>query len=88
MAVIQIFFIKIVIILIKDDNFYDDDKAFLFNLTKKFVKKNKKSHSKAIKNFKDSSNFIKFGSDCKVLILSGNCLNDNNFHIFLYIIIY
>lgn len=64
--------------ILKDDNFYDDDKAFLFNLTKKFVKKNKKSHSKAIKNFKDSSNFIKFGSDCKVLILSGNCLNDNN----------
>ena len=61
----------------KDDNFYDDEKAFLFNLTKNFVKRNKKSPSKADKNFSDSSNFIRFGNGCNVFLLSGNCLNDN-----------
>ena len=50
----------------------------MFNLSKNFVKKNKKSHSNAIKTFKDSSNFIKFGNSCDVFRLSGNCLNDRN----------
>ena len=63
--------------ILKDDNFYDDDKAFLFNLTKNFVRRNKKSHLKAIRNFSDSSNFIRFGNSCNVFLLSGNCLNDN-----------
>ena len=31
----------------------------------------------AIKNFSDSSFFIRFGSDCEILSLSGNCLNDS-----------
>ena len=45
----------------KNDNFSDDNKAFLFNLTKNFVKNNKKSYSNAKKNFSDSSYFIRFG---------------------------
>ena len=63
--------------IIKDDKFIKDEKAFLFNLTKNFVRRNKKGHVKAIKNFKGSDNFIKFG-DCDVLLLSGNCLNNQN----------
>ena len=64
--------------ILKDDRFYDDNKAFLFNLNKNFVKKNKKSYKNAIKNFRDSSYFIRFGNDCCVFILSENCLNDKN----------
>jgi len=64
--------------ILKNNNYYDDNKAFLFNLTQNFVRKNKKSYSNAIKNFSDSSYFIRFGNSCQVFILSGNCLNDNN----------
>ena len=60
----------------KKDEFLYDGKAFLFNLTQNIIKKNKKNFDKAIKNFDDSSKFIKFGSDCNVFLLSGNCLND------------
>ena len=60
----------------KKDKFSDDSKAFLFNLSKNFIKKNKKSYTKAIKNYENSSFFIRFGSDCEVLSISGNCLND------------
>ena len=61
----------------KEDAYSDDEKAFLFNLTKNIIKKNKKSYKNAIKNFSDSSFFIKFGNDCHIFSLSGNCLNDN-----------
>ena len=61
----------------KKGEFSDDNKAFLFNLTKNILKKNKKGFKNAIKNFADSSAFIKFGSDCRVLEISGNCLNDS-----------
>ena len=60
----------------KVNAFSDDEKAFLFNLTQNFIKTNKKSYKKAIKNFSDSSFFIRFGGDCEVLSISGNCLND------------
>ena len=40
------------------------------------MKKNKKNCKRAIKNFNDSSYFIRFGSDCEVLSLSGNCVKD------------
>ena len=63
--------------IIKEDKFHDDDKAFLFNLTMNFVKRNKNTHKNAIKTFNDSSNFIRFGSCCRVFQLSGNCLNDS-----------
>ena len=61
----------------KKNEFSDDSKAFLFNLTKNFVKNNKNNYSNAIKNFNDSSFFIRFGSGCNVLALSGNCFNDS-----------
>ena len=61
----------------KKNEFSDDEKAFLFNLSKNIIKKNKKSYKNAIKNFNDSSLFIRFGSDCEIFTLSGNCLNDN-----------
>ena len=64
--------------IMKKDEFLYDDKAFLFNLSQNIIKKNKKNFNKAIKNFNDSSKFIKFGSDCNVFLLSGNCLNDKN----------
>ena len=60
----------------KNEEFLDDEKAFLFNLTQNFTKTNKKSFKNAIKNFNNSSHFIRFGSDCEVLSISGNCLND------------
>lgn len=60
----------------KKEEFLDDEKAFLFNLTQNFTKTNKKSFKNAIKNFNNSSHFIRFGSDCEVLSISGNCLND------------
>ena len=50
----------------------------MFNLTKNIVKRNLKSHVNAIKNYNDSSNFIKFGNKWDVLRLSGNCLTDKN----------
>ena len=53
----------------------DDSNAFIFNLSKNIIKKNKKSYVNAIRNFSDSSYFIKFGS-CNCYALSGNCLND------------
>ena len=62
----------------KKNKFLDDDNAFLFNLSKNIIKRNKKSSKNAIKNFSDSSYFIRFGSDCEILTLSGNCLNDRN----------
>ena len=62
--------------ILREDKFHDDNKAFLFNLTKNFVKRNKKSYLNAIKNYHDSSNFIRFGNSCDVFRLSGNCLND------------
>lgn len=60
----------------KKSAFVDDNKAFLFNISKNFIRKNTKSFKNAIKNFADSSYFIRFGSDCEVLSISGNCLND------------
>jgi len=57
----------------KSDEYSDDNKAFLFNLTKNIIKKNKKSFKKAIQNCSNSSYFIKFGSSCKVFYLDGNC---------------
>ena len=62
--------------ILKNNSYSDDNKAFLFNLTQNFIKKNKKSYESAIKNFSDSSYFIKFGNSCQVFNLSGNCLND------------
>ena len=62
--------------IIKKDEYSCDDKAFLFNLSKNFVKNNKKKYDKAFRNFSDSSNFIKFGNNCNVFLLSGNCLNN------------
>ena len=64
--------------ILKNNNYSNDSKAFLFNLTQNLVKKNKKSYENAIKNFSDSSYFIKFGNNCQIFNLSGNCLNDNN----------
>ena len=60
----------------KKTEFADDNKAFLFNVSKNFIKKNKKNNKRAIKNFNDSSFFIRFGSDCECLSISGNCIND------------
>ena len=62
--------------IIKKNEYTSDDKAFLFNLSKNFVKNNKKKYDKAFRNFSDSSNFIKFGNNCNVFLLSGNCLNN------------
>ena len=45
------------------------------------MKKNKKSYKNAIKNFNDTSNFIRFENSCNVFILSGNCINDNESYI-------
>ena len=60
----------------KKDEYSDDSKAFIFNLSKNILKKNKRSFQNAIKNYNDSSYFIKFGG-CNCLLLSGNCLNDS-----------
>ena len=64
--------------ILKSDKYQDDNKAFLFNLTKNIVKRNLKSHVNAIKNYNGSSNFVKFGNSCDVFRLSGSCLNDKN----------
>lgn len=66
--------------IIKKEEFSYDDKAFLFNLSKNIVKYNKTNYSKAVKNFSNSSKFIKFG-DCDVFLLSGNCLNNNESYV-------
>ena len=58
----------------KKNIFVNDNKAFLFNLSKNIIKKNKKSYKNAIKFFSDSSNFIRFGSGCNVFTLCGDCL--------------
>ena len=50
----------------KKDGFSDDDKAFVFNLSKNIVKRNKKNTKNAIKNFNNSSYFIRFGSSCDI----------------------
>jgi hypothetical protein len=52
---------------LKKNEFLDDDNAFLFNLSKNIIKKNKKSSKNEIKNFSDSSYYIRFGSDCEIL---------------------
>ena len=62
----------------KKDEYSDDDKAFIFNLTKNIIKKNKKSYKKAIKNYNDSSYFIRFGSACPIFSLSGKCLTEES----------
>ena len=62
----------------KKNEFSDDNKAFIFNLTKNMIRKNKNSYKKVILNFSDSSYYISFGRAFKVFALSGNCLNDNN----------
>ena len=64
----------------KKDGFSDDDKAFVFNLSKNIVKRNKKNTKNAIKNFNNSSYFIRFGSSCDILTLSGNSLNNSESH--------
>ncbi len=62
----------------KNDGFLDDNKVFLFNLSKNIVKKNKKSYKKAIQNCSNSTFFIRFGESCKVFYLAGNCLNSKD----------
>ena len=64
----------------KKTAFVDDNKAFLFNLSRNFIRKNKKSFKNAIKNFGDSSFFIRFGGSCEILSISGNCINDRKSH--------
>ena len=63
-------------IIQKKDEFSDDSKAFIFNLTKNIIRRNKKTYKKAIKNFNNSNYFIRFGSDCEIFTISGNCLDD------------
>lgn len=67
--------------ILKVDKFCDDSKAFIFNLSQNFIRRNKKSYKDAIKNFSDSSFFIRFGNGCSVFTLSGNCLNDKNSYV-------
>ena len=47
----------------------------MFNLSQNFIKTNKKGFEKAVKNYSNSSFFIRFG-ECEVLSISGNCLID------------
>ena len=61
----------------KKTEFSDDSKAFLFNITKNFVRRNKNNYKNAIKNFGDNSYFIRFGGGCDIFTLSGNCLSEN-----------
>ena len=65
----------------KNNEFIDDEKAFLFNLTQNIVKRNKNSYKNAIQNCNDSTFFIRFGDKCKVFYISGNCLNSNDSHV-------
>ena len=58
----------------KKKGFKSDSNAFLFNLSKKILKKNVKGYyDKAFYNYDDTSNFIKFG-DCDCLRISGKCM--------------
>ena len=58
----------------KKKGFKADSEAFLFNLTNKIIKKNlKQKYEKAVYNYDDNSNFIKFG-ECDCFRLAGNCL--------------
>ena len=59
----------------KKEGYSEDRKAFLFNLSQNFIKTNKKGFEKAVKNYSNSSFFIRFG-ECEVLSISGNCLID------------
>ena len=62
----------------KKKGFSSDPNAFLFNLTSKIIKKNiKQKYEKAIYNYDDNSNFIKFG-ECDCFRLAGNCLYNKN----------
>jgi len=65
----------------KREGYKSDSNAFLFNLSKKILKKNLKgNYDKAIYNYDDTSNFIKFGS-CDCLRISGNCLKEKTSYI-------
>ena len=64
----------------KKDEFSDDDKAFIFNLTKNIIKRNKNTYKNSIKNF-TSSYLIKFGSHCDIFSISENCLNDKSSYV-------
>ena len=44
----------------KNNEFIDDEKAFLFNLSQNIVKRNKKSYKNAIQNCGNSTFFIRF----------------------------
>ena len=62
----------------KKKGFKSDPNAFLFNLTNKIIKKNlKQKYEKAVYNYDDNSNFIKFG-ECDCFRLAGNCLFNKN----------
>ena len=52
--------------------------SFLIYL--KILLKEKKNTKNAIKNVNNSSYFIRFGSSCDILTLSGNCLNNSESH--------
>ena len=65
----------------KNNEFIDDEKAFLFNLSQNIVKRNKKSYKNAIQNCGNSTFFIRFWESCKVFYISGNCINSNNSHV-------
>jgi len=64
----------------KKKGYKSDPEAFLFNLSNKNIKKNlKQKYEKAVYNYDDNSNFIKFG-ECDCFRLAGNCLfNKNSF---------
>ena len=62
----------------KKKGFKSDPNAFLFNLSNKIIKKNlKQKYEKAVYNYDDNSNFIKFG-ECDCFRLAGNCLYNKN----------
>ena len=62
----------------KKKGFKSDPNAFLFNLSNKIIKKNlKQKFEKAVYNYDDNSNFIKFG-ECDCFRLAGNCLFNKN----------
>ena len=62
----------------KKKGYKSDPNAFLFNLSNKLIKKNlKQKYEKAVYNYDDNSNFIKFG-ECDCFRLAGNCLHNKN----------
>ena len=62
----------------KKKGFKSDPNAFLFNLSNKIIKKNlKQKYEKAVYNYDDNSNFIKFG-ECDCFRLAANCLYNKN----------